>query len=209
MKRRLSSLVICAYLGVLGFGLVSHTFQYANVKHPLMYYIIWDMFCGWSAYADATKIVAEGESGKFYELAPGPWGEIHPYGSVGRHDYDNRKDFYVRLASNTLRHTQHEPIARIVVLEEIWSKIYDLPDDIWKARYDEPKEVHKYYRQRAEMTGDCRVIRRYSGWHDNQATVAVIDNPRLMNDSRSSQSVFALEQPRLSGNVPMTAPSGN
>lgn len=208
MKRWLSGLVIFSYITVLSYGVVCHSLSYRVAQHPMMYFIIWDMFCGWSAYADATKIVAQGESGTYYELSPPPWGEIVPYGSVGRHNYDNLKRHFPKLAENTLRHTQHEPIDRIFVIEEIWPKKFDLPEPVWNALYDSPKDAKHYYRLRAELNSDCEVVRGYSGWHDNQAWIAISDNPRLVNEARNGQSFFMVDQGRNTIGA-LGSPKGN
>jgi hypothetical protein len=50
MKRWITHLTIAAYLGVLTWGVVSHALGYKTGMHPGMYFIVWDMFCGWSAY---------------------------------------------------------------------------------------------------------------------------------------------------------------
>jgi hypothetical protein len=209
MKRLLASIFISSYLSILAYGVVCHALTYRSDQHPMMYFIVWDMFCGWSAFADGTAIVAEGESGKFYELAPAPWGEIVPFGSMQRHDYDYLKRHYRDIALNTLRHTQHEPITRIFVVEAAWSKKFDLPDALWKERFDVPKDPKKYYRLRAEMDGEGMLVRHYTAWLDSQGYKVVADNPRLMNDSRNGQSFFAVDQSRPAGSVYMTSPKGN
>ena len=73
MKRWLATTFIAAYLFILSGGLACHAMGFAVTSHPLMYFIVWDMFCGWCAYTTQTHVIAEGESMKFYELAPGPW----------------------------------------------------------------------------------------------------------------------------------------
>ena len=73
IKRWAVSLVIVGYLGSLGYGIVCHTLNFNTTSHPGMYFVVWDMFCGWSAYANRLHIIGEGEDNKYYELAPGPW----------------------------------------------------------------------------------------------------------------------------------------
>ena len=84
MKRWLTHLLISGYLLALFGGIASHTLNLGAVSHPGMYFFVWDMFCGWSSYADRIQVVGEGESGTYYQLAPGPWGEFKPYGKIGR-----------------------------------------------------------------------------------------------------------------------------
>jgi hypothetical protein len=220
MRRWLATLFISGYLSALGVGIVSHTLSVGTGAHPLMYFIVWDMFCGWAAYSQLAHVIGEGESGKFYELAPGPWGEIKPYGPLGRQHYDPHFSFLGDIALNTLKHTQHEPMTRIFVVEDTYSKKFDLPDTIWAARYDEPKDIKHYYRLRAELNGEGLVMRSFSGWLEYQGLQAAGDNPRLQAESRNSRSFFVVDQFRAPGsdyfsgnpspNVsPVGAPLGN
>ncbi len=128
MKRWLTHLTIVGYLTALGWGIVAHSLNFGTHIHPSMYFVVWDMFCGWAAYDTRNQVIVEGESGKFYEVLPAPWGEIHPYGDLGRRHYDPYQTFCMSMAQNVLKHTDHEPIARIFVLEEAWAKKFNLPD---------------------------------------------------------------------------------
>ncbi|GAF86661.1 unnamed protein product, partial [marine sediment metagenome] len=74
MKRWLTHLLIVTYLGTLFAGVACHALELGVQSHPGMYMIVWDMFCGWSSYAGRIEVIGEGESGKYYQLAPGPWG---------------------------------------------------------------------------------------------------------------------------------------
>ena len=113
LKRWLAGAFIVAYLSALGLGVVSHALAFQQNAHPMMYFVVWDMFCGWSAYASRTHVIAEGESGKFYRLTPTPWGEYHPYSDLGRQHYDPFSSHCQRIGTNVLRHTRHEPISRM------------------------------------------------------------------------------------------------
>lgn len=206
MKRWLVTLFICSYLSCLGYGIFCHTLSVNTAKHPGMYFVIWDMFCGWSAYANRLHVVGEGVSGKFYEIAPAPWGEIIPYRAEGRLQYDTVTLHTARLVQNTLVHTDHEPITRIFVIEESWSKKFDLPDAIWNARYGKPKHRQTYFRIRQEMAGDAQLIRSNSTWLDNQAAICLGDNPRLSADSRNGQPFFVIDQVRHNGSGYFTPP---
>ena len=194
MKRWLSIGFICSYLGILTYGIGCHTMGYGTGAHPLMYFVVWDMFCGWSSYASHTHIIAEGESEEFYELAPAPWGEFIPWGTEGRRHYDSFNNTAGRIATNTLKHTRHEPITRIFVVEECWSKKYDLPDHIWKSRYDEPKQTKKYCRVRLELTPDGQVAAVASAWMEHQYMLAVANNPRLMAEASRGRPMFMMDQ---------------
>jgi hypothetical protein len=148
MKRLLAVGTIVAYLGVLLAGLGSHALNYRTSAHPTMYFIVWDMFCGWSAYEDRTHIIGQGESGRYYDLASAPWGDYRPFGDVARHHYDPFAAHSGVLAQSTLRHTEHEPIQQIFIVQEMWAKKFNLPDKLWNERYPEPKNPHSYFHVR-------------------------------------------------------------
>ncbi len=196
MRKLLSVGFIGVYLGALGLGLVSHMLGAWNTAHPVMYYIVWDMFCGWSAYDSRIHVIAEGESQTYYRLTPTPWGELHPYGSLGREHYDVFNNHAGQIGLNVLRHTQHEPISRIFVIEEAWAKKYNLQQPVWESRYDDPKDKLSYFRVRAIMLPDSQVTERYDSWMAHQAGRMFADNPRLQADSKLNQPVFVRETPR-------------
>ena len=141
MKRVLTVLFIAGYIGVLTYGNLCHVLRSGVAAHPLMYMIVWDMFCGWSAFDSRIHIVAEGESEKYYDLTHAPWGELHPYGYIGRENYDQWQNHTGPIGINVLKHTRHEPITRLFVIEECWAKKFNLPDHIWQHRYDDPKDA--------------------------------------------------------------------
>jgi len=103
MKRWLTHSFIAAYLLALSWGIVAHAVNFGTGAHPAMYYVVWDMFCGWTSYSSRTLIIGQGESGKYYELAPGPWGEFKPFGKLGRRNYDPSGTHSPKLALNALR----------------------------------------------------------------------------------------------------------
>ncbi|MEX0728004.1 MAG: hypothetical protein WD065_17145 [Planctomycetaceae bacterium] len=180
-------LTIACYLGVLAFGIFSHTFNYKKGNHPAMYYVIWDMFCGWSAYDFRVHILGEGESGTIYELAPGPWGQVCPYGELARQHYDTFCNAIYRQAMNTLDHSAHEPMTRIFCVEESWAKKYNLPDAIWKKRYPEEKDLYSYYHLRAIIDVEGNNLHRNTNWYSYHMTNFMMDNPRLVGDSHRYQ----------------------
>ena len=188
-------LTIACYLGALSFGIFSHTFNYNKGVHPAMYYIIWDMFCGWSAYDFRVHILGEGESGTIYELAPGPWGQVSPYGKLARHHYDTFCNAVYRQAVNTINHTTHEPITRIFCVEESWAKKFNLDDKIWKKRYPEVKDQYSYYHLRAIMDVEGNNYLSNGNWYSFHATNFMMDNPRLVGDSHRYQP-FAINSVR-------------
>jgi hypothetical protein len=193
MKRVLTVAFMIFYVGALTFGNICHLVQEGRGLNPLMYYVIWDMFCGWSAFDSRIHIVAEGESGKYYDLKHPPYGELHPYGYVGRENYDQFQSHTPKLGLNVLKHTRHEPISRLFVIEECWAKKYNMADAVWQARYDDPKEINRYYRRRVALLPDGTVLQRYTGWLPYQFTQALMDNPRLIDQANRSRSLFVLD----------------
>ena len=192
MKRWLTHLTIAAYLMTLGWGMLSHTLQFGTGVHPSMYFIVWDMFCGWAAYSTRNQVIVQGESGKFYEVLPPPWGNIQPYGNLDRRHYDPYQTFCLTMAQNVLKHTDHEPIARVFVLEEAWAKKYNLPDPLWEARYEEPKLPHRYRHVRHVFSSDGIVLQSNSNWLSHQISLTMADNPRLQAEYRRSRPFVTL-----------------
>lgn len=193
MKRALTVAFIALYLGALGYGNLCHMLGYGTTAHPLMYFVVWDMFCGWSAYDSRLYIVGETEDQKYYELAPGPWGEFKPWGSVGRQHYDMVNSYTRRLALNALAHAKHEDLSRIFVIEECWPKKFNLPDAVWSRRYDDEKDLKKYYRVRTVLLPDGTVARHYDSWMSNQVMMVTGDNPRLQQQASQSRSLFLVD----------------
>src|SRR5207302_5649746 len=74
------------------------------------------------------------------------------------------------IGLNVLKHTRHEPITRVFVIEECWPKKFNLPDAIWKMRYDDPKNVQKYYRQRVALLPDGTVTQLFTSWEIGRAS---------------------------------------
>ena len=209
MKQKLAAGIIVCYLGTLAFGVVSHALQYRQSSHPGMYFIVWDMFCGWAGYETRLHIIGEGESGQYYELAPGPWKEIRPYGDLARHHYDSYASHTFSIAENTLRHTDHEPMQRIFVVEENWAKKFNLPDELWTERYPDEKNAHSYYHLRQAYDLDGKLLTSQASWFDYQANLSLNDNPRLAQDSRRAKPFFQVHpllrstEPQMSMAPPM------
>lgn len=193
MKRRLTHLTIVAYLGIIGFGLVSHMIGYRQHSNPAMYFIVWDMYAGWAAYETRLHILGEGESGAYYELSVPPWGEFRPYGDTPRRHYDVQALFTDKLAALTLRHTEHEPLRQIVLVEEAYSKKYNLPDALWTRRFAEPKEPHSYYHIRAVLAPDGRFLGRTLEWPSLLANYVIMDNPRLRAEISRGHTFLAVD----------------
>lgn len=201
MKRCLAVGVIAAYLGSLLFGIAAHALNFKADIHPAMYFVVWDMFCGWAGYENRTHIIGEGESGKFYQLAPGPWGDFNPFGDISRHHYDPFVNHAITIAHNTLRHADHEPMQRIFVVDEVWAKKFNLADPLWERRYTESKQPHSYYHLRQVFDGQGQLITLYPGWFDYQAGLCLSDNPRIWREAQQGKPFYQLN-PELRSDEP-------
>ncbi|MDP7275817.1 MAG: hypothetical protein QF363_10090 [Planctomycetaceae bacterium] len=177
IKRWLVSLVIGSYLGSLGYGIACHALDFNTSAHPSMYFVVWDMFCGWSAYSNRLHLVAEGESGRYYQVAPAPWTSFHPYGNLPRHQYDPFLNHTGTVIRNCLEKTRHEPIQRVLVIEEVWAKKYNLPDPIWSRFFDGPRERHSYFQVRQVVAPDGKLVRKFSPWLSRQSDLFVSVRP--------------------------------
>lgn len=193
MTRWATHLFIASYLGLLGFGLAAHAFTYLKSCHPAMYFIVWDMFCGWSAYETRVQVVGEGASGQHYLLAPAPWGAFVPYGSAERQDYDTYAQFGYRQARNTLAHTEHEPIHRIFLVEQSWNKKFNLPAPLWEQKYlaSKPAEPRSYYSVLRTYNGSGDCLTQCNSWLSRQSELCVLENPRLRADMRKGHTFYA------------------
>ena len=187
MKRWLASLVITTYLGSLGYGIACHALDFNTSAHPSMYFVVWDMFCGWSAYSNRRHVVAEGESGRYYEVSPGPWTDFHPYGNLSRHHYDPFLNHTWSMISNCLEKTRHEPIRRVLVIEESWAKKYNLSEPIWSRFFDKPRQKYSYFEVRQEITPDGKLVRRSPSWISRQSRLFVsVQTPSSFSGSDST-----------------------
>jgi hypothetical protein len=201
MLRRLSAAFIVLYLAALGYGLLAHTLGFRAYQHMGMYFVVWDMYGGWSAWETRTHLLGEGESGLYYELAPGPWGAVRPFGDTERQHYDGTGIHLLQLARNTVDHTDHEPIVRYLVIEEAWSKKYNLPETLWRQRFDEPREPHSYFRIRSVHDGAGRLLVGNHPWLQWLATQSLASNPRLQADLARSTPFITSDAFTRSANV--------
>ena len=188
MRRWAASAVIVLYLSVLGHGVMSHALQFRQNAHPLMYFTVWDMFCGWAGWSFRTHLIAEGQSGQFYQLTPTPWGEFQPYSDLGREHYDAFHKQAWRIGTNCLRQTDHEPIICMYLVEETWSKKFNLPDPLWAQLHDEPMKPHHYFHVDATYRADGTLIRSNPTFHDRHRTSWVAAS--LSGHTRTQQQAF-------------------
>ncbi len=92
-----------------------------------------------------------------------------------------------------LRHTSHEEIARLIVVEENWPKKFNMPDDQWAARWSEPKDPKRYFTPRHVMTAEGLLLQSFDSFYTQQNNIAVMANPRLLAEVRRSQPFYALD----------------
>ncbi len=189
-KRAPAIAFIALYLGVLGWGIVAHTFSIGVNSHVGMYFIVWDMFCGWSAYEQRNHLIAEGQSGQFYDVSSPPWGDVHPYGPRERIHYDTYASHAPRVVQNVLKHTVHEPIVKVYYVEELWSKKFNIPDQYWEANYQETKNRHSYFNTRLTMTNDAQNVVAYQNWFNKMQYNSYMDNPKLQQMAQNCRQFF-------------------
>jgi len=193
MKRWITNATIAAYLGALVIGLLSHAISYRSHAHPLMYLVVWDMYCGWSAFESRLHVLGETYDGRHYQILPAPWGEFHPYQGPARRHYDVQVRFVPRMAELVLAHTEHDDIRQLIVVEEAWSKKYNLPDELWALRHPEPKDKYSYYHVRAVVSRDTDAVTRDGEWVSALSKRTIMDNPRLMSDVTRGHTFFAVD----------------
>ena len=194
MKRWLAKISIACYLSALLAGVACHAMNFGLSFHPITYYFVWDMFCGWSAHEFGYHLIGEGESGAHYHLSPAPWNTFAPYGDLERGQYDTIGHAHAKIALNTLNHTDHEPITRMFLVEEMWPKKYNLPDHLWALRFDEPKDPHSYFWLKAIMSGDGTLLQNNFDLVSHLTQLAVADNPRLKADSLRGKPFITISE---------------
>lgn len=194
MRRWIVGTFIVAYLSALSFGLGCQTLRMGTTMHPAMYFIVWDMYCGWAAYNHSYRAVAEGVSGTYYDLNPAPWGAFRPFDTLDRFQSIMPTYSQAKMAALVAAHTRHEPIARMFVIEEAWAKQFDLPDYIWKAHNAIPRTPHRYTKLFIEMAGDGSVTQYHTSWLEAQNQMMIADNPRLQHEIRDSKPFHLVDE---------------
>ena len=200
MRRWFIGLFIATYLTALTTGLVCHALSVGTGSHPIMYFLVWDMYCGWGAYDSSYKAIAEGVSGTYYDLEPAPWGTFKPFNTRDRYQYSTSTEWMARTAAHTVALTEHEPIARMFIVEENWAKQFNLPDYVWKSRYNIPKQPYRYTKVRVEMDGTGTTVNSYPTWVSVQGQMMVGDNPRLQQHIRNSRPFWMVDERQGAGN---------
>jgi hypothetical protein len=178
MKRRLSNVVIVAYILSLVSGFLAISFHMPVPGQTFLYFMTFNMFAGWCGYEARMHVIGQGESG---------WGEFHPYGWIPRQHYDPHFDDGWPFAANTLKHTVHEPMLRVYVVEEEYPKKLNFPAAQYEAYYNKPKDFRPYYSIRFIFDPHGKVLAEEPEWLRIQDQLAVMNNPRLVADACRSQ----------------------
>ena len=194
---------IALYVCFLSWGTLAHTLKVGGSLSAINYFVVWDMFCGWSAWDSRTHVIAEGASGQFYDVKE-PWGEFHPFGSIARIQYDSSNDLLAGHINNVLRHTQHETIDRVFVVEEAWPKQYNLPPNLFAHYFNRSNDKLSYFHLRAVCKSDGTPLTKFPSWHDQQMLTSLYEIPRLQRQASQATSLYStLYNPRAN---PTTSP---
>lgn len=200
MRRWIVGSFIVAYLSALGFGLGCQTLRMGTTMHPAMYFIVWDMYCGWAAYNHGYRAIAEGVSGTYYDLNPPPWGAFRPFDTLDRFQSIMPTNSQAKMAAHFAAHSKHEPLSRLFVIEESWAKQFDLPEYIWKAHNAIPRTPHRYAKLAIELAGDGSVTQFHTPWLETQMQMMIADNPRLQHEVRNSKPFHLIDEHQRDGN---------
>lgn len=189
-RKLIVALFICGYLGSLSWGVAAHALKVGLCGNTLSYFVVWDMFCGWSAWDQRTHFVAEGASGQFYEVKE-PWGAFEPFGNVGRIHYDHTNHLLTRHVDHILSHTKHEPISRVYAVQEVWPKQYNLPPDLYQRYFHRINDRQSYFHVRAVCSERGTPLQINPSWLDQQYLLSLYDNPRIRQQSQQATSMFS------------------
>ncbi len=200
MRRWMICSFIAAYVSALGFGIACQTVRMGTAMHPAMYFIVWDMYCGWTAYNHGYRAVAEGVSGTFYDLNPPPWGAFRPFNTLDRFQSISHPSNQARMTRLIARNTKHEPFARMFVIEEAWAKQFDLPEYIWKAHNAIARVPYRYTKVVVEQSGDGEITQSSTPWLDSQTQNMLSDNPRLKQEIQNSRPFWMVDEIEGDGN---------
>ncbi|MEZ6128108.1 MAG: hypothetical protein R3C59_05475 [Planctomycetaceae bacterium] len=189
-KTVLASTFIAAYVGALAWGIVAHALKVGLCGNTLSYFVVWDMFCGWSAWDSRTHILAEGVSGQYYDVRE-PWGEFHPFGHTARIHYDHTNHLLPKHISNVLKHSEHEEIQQVYVVEEVWPKQYNLPPNLYDHYFGRANDKQSYFHLRAVCMDDGEVLKSFPNWYTQQQLNNLYDNPRLQRQAGEASSLYS------------------
>ena len=191
LRRLAINLGIVGYVGALGLGLALHGLNMTGKSSLPAYFVVWDMFCHWNGYESRVRYVGEGVSGQRYELqadALGPY--LH--GPIARDHYDFFHQHGATLARSVADRTAHEPLTRVFLIEEHWSKQTNLSPTLYEQTHGQPwhRTVHRQVREVISIETD-RVESRES-WLAAQTRRAVMSNPVLKAEQNRGRPVYAV-----------------
>lgn len=189
IRRWLQGLFISCYLLSLAWGIAAHALKVGLVGNTVSYFFVWDMFCGWQAYDNRTHIIGEDANGNHFTIRE-PWGAFTPFGNVDRIDYDVSNNLIPRHIRHVLDHSQHPPIDRVYVVQEIWPKQYNVPDHLWARYFYEAKDQMSYFNLRAICNASGTPLETYPDWFNAQTLQAIADNPRLQRAAQQANPYY-------------------
>jgi hypothetical protein len=189
VRRWASAVFITVWFLVLSGGIIGHALKMPIVGNVFGYFIVWDMFCGWQAYDNRTHMIGEDSDGNFYEIRE-PWGPFQPFNAVDRVNYDVSNYLATRHIRNVLRHSDHPPLDRIYVVQEIWGKQYNAPDHLWYRCFAEPKDKVSVFSLRAICAADGSPIESNPDWFLAQTLNTIADNPRLRLQAQAARPYY-------------------
>ena len=189
-RRWISGAFITCYLLALCWGIGAHALKVGLLGNSFSYFFVWDMFCGWQAYDSRTHVIAEDADGNYYNVRE-PWGAFTPFGNVDRINYDVSNHLISRHIKHVLDHSDHPPLDRVYVVQEVWPKQFNAPDHLWSRFFHEPKEKVSYFNLRAISSQDGRAIESYPDWFNTQTLQAISDNPRLRQQAQQATPYYS------------------
>jgi len=96
------------------------------------------------------------------------------------------------MARNTLRQTQHEPMNRLLLVEEAWPRKFNLPDEYWSRRYIEPKDKKSYFQIRRVTTPEGQLLQERPTWLARASQDCLMNNPRLRREVAAGREFYAV-----------------
>ena len=183
--------LIAGYLGALAVGLALHAWQLPGHNTLPGYFVVWDMFCNWTGYENRVRFIGEGESGRHYDLLAADIHSPRLHGSEHRAHYDYSGRHTPLVASRVAERSRHEPLTRIFVMEESWSKQFNLPPRLYEQTHGcrPDRVVHRHLRGILAPNG--HVLQTQAGWFVCQQQEAMFANPTLRGDAYRGRSLYA------------------
>ena len=183
--------LIAGYLGSLAIGLALHAWQLPGHNTLPGYFVVWDMFCNWTGYENRVRFIGEGESGRHYDLLAADIHSPRLHGSEHRAHYDYSGRHTPLVASRVAERSRHEPLTRIFVMEESWSKQFNLSPRLYEQTHgcrQPDRVVHRHLRGILAPNG--RVLQTQASWFVCQQQEAMLANPALQGDAYRGRNLY-------------------